>query len=46
MIDFRDHLVFCFSIQEEREERHKYKGAVKSTLEDGVPAIKTCKFKF
>ncbi|XP_069678467.1 U2 snRNP-associated SURP motif-containing protein isoform X2 [Periplaneta americana] len=28
-------------IQEEREERHKYKGAVKSTLEDGVPAIKT-----
>ncbi|XP_021941946.1 U2 snRNP-associated SURP motif-containing protein [Zootermopsis nevadensis] len=28
-------------IQEEREERHKYKGAVKSTLEDGVPAVKT-----
>ncbi|PSN54653.1 hypothetical protein C0J52_01081 [Blattella germanica] len=30
-------------IQEEREERHKYKGAVKSTFEDGVPAIKACK---
>ncbi|PNF24766.1 U2 snRNP-associated SURP motif-containing protein [Cryptotermes secundus] len=28
-------------IQEEREERHKYKGAIKSTIEDGAPAVKT-----
>ncbi|GFG39613.1 hypothetical protein Cfor_02887, partial [Coptotermes formosanus] len=28
-------------IQEEREERHKYKGAVKSVLDDGASAVKT-----
>jgi len=38
--------VLCSSIQEEREERHKYKGAVKSVLDDGPSAVKTCKFNF
>ena len=36
-------MVVCFRIQEEREERHKYKGAVKTQFDDGVPAIKACK---
>jgi hypothetical protein len=44
MTELKDHLMLCFSIQEEREERHKYKGAIKSTVEDGAPAVKTCKF--
>jgi hypothetical protein len=43
---FVDQLVLCSSIQEEREERHKYKGAVKSVLDDGASAVKTCKFNF
>jgi hypothetical protein len=46
MIWIVDQLVLCSSIQEEREERHKYKGAVKSVLDDGASAVKTCKFNF